>query len=501
MKNTVEWTGNKYYGNDEIHALSAWTSTSRYMDDGKRARVGDLLKMLGGEGHHSPFEKSLLHFLVRVDTATHIHLLKHRIGVSCLAGNTKLQFLNSNGDSTPRYAITIRELHARWNRGRAHQNTSKDVLYQRRRLSGMRLSCLGLTSGLLEPVSVVDVLHQGVKETFRYESESGKSIVCTPDHLFRAYSGEWISIERAFMEGTPVVGVGHCGGAHRSQDLRMTTPVQWRDVPGTSGTIRVSDRGDVESRYNNRHVSNVFRPKKQVTTRSGYRAVSIPGGKLRHVHRLVLEAFVGPRPNNQECRHLDNNKENNHLCNLVWGTSSENKEDFGIAGSPRRRAVSELIVRKSPEGTQDVYDLTVAGEDHAFLADGFLVHNCNGESARYKELGVPTALIPEDWPEALQRRLQLHHDAAVQEYKDALRELTPIIGRARAKESARFFLPYSNQITLDVCFNWRSFHHFLSLRKKPNAQKEVREIASTMLEMVRELPDKPFERTIAAFGY
>jgi thymidylate synthase ThyX len=38
--------------------------------------------MLASEGHHTPFEKSQLHFLVNVDQATHIHLLKHRIGVS-----------------------------------------------------------------------------------------------------------------------------------------------------------------------------------------------------------------------------------------------------------------------------------------------------------------------------------------------------------------------------------------------------------------------------------
>jgi thymidylate synthase (FAD) len=38
--------------------------------------------MLAEEGHHTPFEKSSFHFLVTVDQATHIHLLKHRIGVS-----------------------------------------------------------------------------------------------------------------------------------------------------------------------------------------------------------------------------------------------------------------------------------------------------------------------------------------------------------------------------------------------------------------------------------
>lgn len=78
--NTVELMG--VYGGDETHALSAWTSTSRDLTDEKRARMGRLLKMLADNGHGTPFEKSSLHFLVKTDIATHIHLLKHRIGVS-----------------------------------------------------------------------------------------------------------------------------------------------------------------------------------------------------------------------------------------------------------------------------------------------------------------------------------------------------------------------------------------------------------------------------------
>ena len=79
-KNTVELLG--YYGNDTIHASSAWTSTSRDLTEEKVNRIPKLLNMLASEGHHTPFEKSSLHFLVTVDQATHIHLLKHRIGVS-----------------------------------------------------------------------------------------------------------------------------------------------------------------------------------------------------------------------------------------------------------------------------------------------------------------------------------------------------------------------------------------------------------------------------------
>lgn len=78
--NKVELIG--VYGSDETHALSAWTSTSRDLTEDKRGRMGKLLHLLASEGHHTPFEKSTMHFLVTTDIATHIHLLKHRVGVS-----------------------------------------------------------------------------------------------------------------------------------------------------------------------------------------------------------------------------------------------------------------------------------------------------------------------------------------------------------------------------------------------------------------------------------
>ena len=87
-------------------------------------------------------------------------------------------------------------------------------------------------------------------------------------------------------------------------------------------------------------------------------------------------------------------------------------------------------------------------------------------------------------------------------YHDALeRFVEDGMSRKRAKESARFYLPYGNQITMDIMFNWRSFHHFLELRMKPDAQREVCELAESMLRQVREITGNPFEQTINAFGY
>ncbi len=55
-QNTVELIG--HYGNDQIIACSAWTSTSRDLTEDKIQRIPKLLKMLADEGHHTPFEAS-----------------------------------------------------------------------------------------------------------------------------------------------------------------------------------------------------------------------------------------------------------------------------------------------------------------------------------------------------------------------------------------------------------------------------------------------------------
>jgi flavin-dependent thymidylate synthase len=84
MKNTVELIG--HYGGDLEHSLSAWTSTHRDLTPEKIARIPKLLEFLvkgsDGKSHETPFEKSALHFLCRTDIASHIHIIKHRIGVS-----------------------------------------------------------------------------------------------------------------------------------------------------------------------------------------------------------------------------------------------------------------------------------------------------------------------------------------------------------------------------------------------------------------------------------
>ena len=146
----------------------------------------------------------------------------------------------------------------------------------------------------------------------------------------------------------------------------------------------------------------------------------------------------------------------------------------------------------------------------------------NAESARYKELKEDKFYLPEDWKDIqvsktnYQRGLfSVHGKNTHQEnaeyweevlenytkfgnelYHQCLEDLTPILGRKRAKESARFFKTYNSQIQADVMFNMRSFANFLKLRNSEHAQVEIREIAQEMLSLVQNIEGNPFEQTI-----
>lgn len=140
----------------------------------------------------------------------------------------------------------------------------------------------------------------------------------------------------------------------------------------------------------------------------------------------------------------------------------------------------------------------------------------NGESARFKELKEDKYYLPIDWididyqgsdAECVEGRgnqdwysiLEDYTKVGNTLYHQAIKDLTPILGKKRAKESARFFKTFNSQITIDIMFNWRSFVHFLRLRNDEAAQLEVRELAKTMLDLVKKIEGNPFQHTINAF--
>lgn len=147
------------------------------------------------------------------------------------------------------------------------------------------------------------------------------------------------------------------------------------------------------------------------------------------------------------------------------------------------------------------FTVTCDTASHIHLLKHRIGVSINGESARYKELKDDKFHIPADWPLDWKGRMDRDSSSGQKTYHNAIDKLTNFykFDKKRAKESARFFLTYSNQLTLDVSFNFRSFIHFQGLRNNPDAQLEIREIADKMLNLVKEI--EVFKYSLEAFGY
>lgn len=172
-------------------------------------------------------------------------------------------------------------------------------------------------------------------------------------------------------------------------------------------------------------------------------------------------------------------------------------------GSPFEKGVVHFLVNTE-----------IASHIHALK---HRMSSINAESARYKELKEDKFYIPNDWAGIENKaETKLRSDGKIAYWQETLQrcseytnglyhqcieDLTPILGRKRAKESARFFKMYNSQIQADVMLNMRSFHNFLTQRMDEHAQLEIREVAAEMLKLIKEIPGDPFKFTLKAWGY
>lgn len=192
------------------------------------------------------------------------------------------------------------------------------------------------------------------------------------------------------------------------------------------------------------------------------------------------------------------------IVNKLWKNNS---------GKPHKTPFERGIVE---------FNITCEQASHIHLLKHRLA-NINGESARYKELKEDKFYLPNDW-EHIQVDKKHHNLNYLNTqvaanwggydwlqclsdfttlgnmlYHKALEDLTPILGRKRAKETARFFRTMNSQITLSVMMNMSCFNNFYNLRADDAAQKEIQWIAELMLKEIKEIDGNPFKHTIEAF--
>lgn len=143
----------------------------------------------------------------------------------------------------------------------------------------------------------------------------------------------------------------------------------WKDVPGIPGYM-VSDAGNIRSlprKVLGKHGKYVTVPGKdfiQTRHKGAKYAMFYANGTNNYVHHAVLEAFVGPRPENAEACHGNGDHKDNRLENLRWDTQSENMYDRVRHGThhqtikvscPRGHGFEtwNLVARKQAQGYRE----------------------------------------------------------------------------------------------------------------------------------------------------
>lgn len=169
---------------------------------------------------------------------------------------------------------------------------------------------------------------------------------------------------------------------------------QWRPIQGYEGLYEVSDQGRVRSLdrfevFKSGPRQGFRRIRRGRVLRTGMDLSGYPQAILsknarttcRKVHHLVLEAFVGPRSDGQLTRHLNSDRADARLTNLVWGTHEENCADALALGRHRnqRKTHCKRGHEFTPDNTRVMYTTTGSGRQR-------VCKRCNADGNRMRRL-------------------------------------------------------------------------------------------------------------------
>lgn len=140
----------------------------------------------------------------------------------------------------------------------------------------------------------------------------------------------------------------------------------------------------------------------------------------------------------------------------------------------------------------------------------------NGESARYKELKEDKYYLPEDWKGVKVSDKNIINQYGTDDwyeimeratkdqnylYHQSLIDTIPILGKKRAKESARFFKTYNSEINTLNKLSFDGIVQFYYKRHdKSHVQNEIADLAIAMVDAVRNIPGNPFQYSLKAFN-
>lgn len=457
-----------------------------------------LINYLMRHNHTSPFELNELKIHVKLPVFVARQWVRHR--TACLAGDVKVDFDLPGGiqrRGNQKYSLTMKEIFDRFQATENIQrpDKQKNPYHRRDRVKGMKLrSC---DEDQLSPIhtNIVDIWESGIKPVLRVDFPTSV-LRATKDHMCFTEAG-WLKLGDALNQGVRFASWGRNEG-YESFPITINVDTEiWKEYPENS-TYLISNQG---------RVMRNDRIKTPTITSAGYQVVSLSKDgvcRARLVHHLVLETFSNEPRNGRETRHLNNNRQDNRIDNLVWGTPAENSADRMVSGSDQTCSIQWIEpVSWQEDGQEMTYDMEVTGPYHNFIAGGVIVHNSLNEySARYSILkdefyipepsriavqssnnkqGSGETLSPEKAEEV--RRILMEDAATAYDNYEGLSD--PEGEYKLARELARINLPVNVYTEWYWKTDLHNLMHFLKLRADSHAQYEIRVYAEALCDLLR----------------
>ena len=506
-----------YMGGDE--AVEQAARVSYGAGTRRQGETRGLVRYMLRHRHTSPSEMCELKFHCAMPIFVARQWVRHR--TACLAGNVPISFdLPGRLETGNRrhYALTVQQIYDRWQPTQNTQRPDKqrNPLYRREQVRKMHLRSLNEETGEVYATNITNIVMSGTKELLSVHFSDGSWLRATYDHRCFTSAG-WLTLEKALEQGVQFAGVG--------KRLSIQPPVepltddelaceQWKTIPGFPDNYEVSNLGRVRNWNNTRNCRSPEPSIKETTLVYGYPSVSLSwGGKSRlfRVHKLVLQAFIGIASEEEEARHLDGCCANPRLDNLAWGTSQENADDRMEQGGDQRLMRRWVSVKSwEVDGVEPVYDISVFGPYHNFVAGGVVVHNSVNEvSGRYSILPTVFYSPPGDQLRAQSasnkqgREGEITENVKNEAYARWHEQRSLASGNYAwlaehdfARELARIDLPLSTYTQWYWKIDMHNLLHFLTLRVDPHAQWEIRQYAEVMAGMLKRVAPLTYEAWI-----
>lgn len=321
-----------YMGSDLDICRSARISTGS--DDKDDAKNEALIRYLYRMMHRSPFEM-------------------------CLSGDTLIPTAPCKGAKVKYYSL--KEIATAF-KGMDRKDSWVKLL---------KIRTVDPETGVVSRTKIKKAWSNGIKPVFRITTEHGRSIKATGNHPFLMPDGSFKTVDQLSIAdsvclngvpATPMLVVKEVCKLRKSGES-ITTIAELTGVTYTT-------------------VYNILVKKKLYR-----RMVHRPRGhyKLKGDHkdpRAIARRKVPPstcsisgcHTHGRDIHHRDNDPHNNDMSNLIRLCTKHHKYMHQM--SILKQVFPSRIVSIVSVGSEEVFDLEVASDNHTFIAGGFAVHNC-----------------------------------------------------------------------------------------------------------------------------